>query len=174
MASYRELLEKGDKQLLEFKDYSEAENLYKEAMALKPNGVDVINALIVWKKLMKADVDEDLFKKALQAVDKYPKHFLTLFNISLIYLERTSYEKAHDFLMRAYKIQNSNQQLLYNLAFWKQKLKDYKGNQDLVIYRGHQIVWKSCWKRSKPSQGNHSFSHLTALYWGDREGSQTH
>ena len=117
MASYKELLEKGEKQLLEFKDYTEAEKLYKEAMVLKPSGVDVINALIVCKKLMKTDVDEELFNKALQAVEKYPKHFLTLFNISLIYLERASYEKAHDFLMRAYKIQSSNQQLLYNLAF---------------------------------------------------------
>ena len=76
---------------------------------------------------MKVDIDEDIFSRALKAIEKHPKHYLTLFNISLIYLDKAKYEKAHEFLMRAYKIQSTNQQALYNLGFWKQKLKDYTG-----------------------------------------------
>lgn len=117
MSSYKELLEEGDKELLQHKDYIKAEELYKKAMDLQPYGIDAVNALIVCKKLMKVSVDETLLSKALKAVNKHPKHFLTLFNISLIYLEKSDYESAHEYLTRAYKIQNSNQQLLYNLAF---------------------------------------------------------
>jgi len=75
---------------------------------------------------MKTEVDTTLLSKALKAIEKHPKHFLTLFNISLVYLERSDYANAHEYLTRAYKIQNNNLQLLYNLAFCKQELKDYK------------------------------------------------
>lgn len=80
---------------------------------------------------MKSKVDNTLLSKALKAIEKQPKHFLTLFNISLVYLENGDYVNAHEYLTRAYKIQNSNQQLLYNLAFCKQELKDYKGAIEL-------------------------------------------
>ena len=132
MSTYKEFLELGDKELLEHKDYQEAEKYYNKAMKLQPIGIDAINALIVWRKLMKADIDASLLEKALKAIEKHPKHFLTLFNISLIYLEKQDYTNAHEYLTRAYKIQNSNQQLLYNLAFWKQELKDYSGA--IVLY----------------------------------------
>jgi len=131
MSTYKELLELGDKELSQNKNYNQAEALYNKAMKLQPFGIDAINALIVCKKLMKSEVDQSLLTKALKAIEKHPKHFLTLFNISLIYLEKSDYESAHEYLTRAYKIQNSNQQLLYNLAFWKQELKDYKGAIEL-------------------------------------------
>lgn len=115
----------------ESKDYKMADQLYQKAMKMQPDGIDAINALIVCKKLMKTEIDDTLLNKALKAVEKHPKHFLTLFNISLIYLEKSNYESAHEYLTRAYKIQNTNQQLLYNLAFWKQELKDYKGAIEL-------------------------------------------
>jgi len=47
MATYKELLELGDKQLLEKKNYSEAENLYNKAMKIQSFGIDAINALMV-------------------------------------------------------------------------------------------------------------------------------
>lgn len=75
---------------------------------------------------MKTEVDSTLLTKALEAIEKKPKHFLTLFNISLVYLEKGDFSNAHTYLTRAYKIQSSNQQLLYNLAFCKQELKDYQ------------------------------------------------
>jgi tetratricopeptide (TPR) repeat protein len=126
MSTYKEFLEHGDKQLLEKKNYSEAEILYNKAMKLQPSGIDAINALMVCKRLMKQEVDTTLLSKALKAIDNHPKHFLTLFNISLVYLERSDYENAHEYLTRAYKIQGNNLQLLYNLAFCKQELKEYK------------------------------------------------
>lgn len=49
MSTYKELLELGDKQLLEHKNYKEAERLYNKAMKLQPVGIDAINALIVCK-----------------------------------------------------------------------------------------------------------------------------
>lgn len=56
-------------------------------MKISPFGIDGINAMIVCKKLNKSKVDSTLLDKALKASEKHPKHFLTLFNISLIYLE---------------------------------------------------------------------------------------
>jgi len=57
-------------------------------MNLSPLGIDGINAMIVCKKLSKQKVPITLLDKALKAIEKHPTHFLTLFNISLIYLEQ--------------------------------------------------------------------------------------
>jgi tetratricopeptide (TPR) repeat protein len=59
--------------------------------------------MIVCKKLKKTTVDASLLEKALKALDTKPNHFLTLFNISLIYLEQHKYAEAHKYLERAYE-----------------------------------------------------------------------
>ena len=73
-------------------------------MKVSPFGIDGINAMIVCKKLNKSNVDSSLLDKALWAAEKHPKHFLTLFNISLIYLEHQKYSEAHSYLERAYAL----------------------------------------------------------------------
>ena len=80
------------------------EKYYQEAMDLQPLGIDGINAMIVCKKISKQKVSPALLDKALKAIEKHPKHFLTLFNISLVYLEQQNYTEANSYLERAYQV----------------------------------------------------------------------
>lgn len=64
-------------------------------MKVNPIGIDGINAMIVCKKLNKTIVDNSLLERALKALEKNSNHFLTLFNVSLIYLEHHKYSEAH-------------------------------------------------------------------------------